>query len=117
MVLLARTDKINEAFARLPFRMGAARPRPPRASTSRRDAQEFDRLHRMDGENKVKPTRQIPMALLLSLVVAAGATAQTVKYTEHKLKNGLRVILSEDHSAPTYSISVTYNAGSRDQRD
>ncbi|HSU88586.1 MAG TPA: pitrilysin family protein, partial [Terriglobia bacterium] len=31
------------------------------------------------------------------------------------LKNGLRVILSEDHSAPTYSISVVYNAGSRDE--
>jgi zinc protease len=39
-----------------------------------------------------------------------------VKFTEHKLKNGLRVILSEDHSAPTYSISVVYNAGSRDER-
>src|SRR5204863_147494 len=45
------------------------------------------------------------------------ATAQSVKFTEHKLKNGLRIILSEDHSAPTYSISVTYNVGSRDERD
>ncbi len=35
---------------------------------------------------------------------------------EFKLKNGLRVILSEDHSAPTYSIAVTYNVGSRDER-
>lgn len=35
---------------------------------------------------------------------------------EFKLKNGLRVIMSEDHSAPTYSIDVTYNAGSRDER-
>src|SRR5437867_11251586 len=42
--------------------------------------------------------------------------AQTVKFTEHKLKNGLRVILPEDHSAPTYSISVTYNVGSRAER-
>lgn len=32
------------------------------------------------------------------------------------LKNGLRVILSEDHSAPTYSIAVNYNVGSRDER-
>jgi len=28
----------------------------------------------------------------------------------------VRVILSEDHAAPTYSIAVTYNAGSRDER-
>lgn len=32
------------------------------------------------------------------------------------LKNGLRVILSEDHAAPTYSIAVNYNVGSRDER-
>jgi predicted Zn-dependent peptidase len=31
------------------------------------------------------------------------------------LKNGLRVILSEDHNAPTFGISVTYNVGSRDE--
>jgi len=45
-----------------------------------------------------------------------GAAKYNVIYTEHKLKNGLRVILAEDHSAPTYSISVTYNVGSRDER-
>lgn len=32
------------------------------------------------------------------------------------LKNGLRVVLSEDHSAPTYSICVTYDVGSRDEK-
>src|SRR5712691_11271164 len=54
--------------------------------------------------------------LLLSFIIVPFATAQAVKFTNHKLKNGLRVILSEDHSAPTYSISVVYNAGSRDER-
>src|SRR5262252_886813 len=39
-----------------------------------------------------------------------------VVFKEFKLNNGLRVILSEDHSAPTYSIGVTYNVGSRDER-
>lgn len=39
-----------------------------------------------------------------------------VAFKEFTLKNGLRVILSEDHSAPTYSICVTYNVGSRDER-
>ena len=39
-----------------------------------------------------------------------------VAFKEFKLNNGLRVILAEDHSAPTYSICVTYNVGSRDER-
>src|SRR5262249_27502612 len=71
----------------------------------------------MDGENKVKLTKRIVATALISLCIVPFAMAQSVKFTEHKLKNGLRVILSEDHSAPTYSISVTYNVGSRDERD
>ena len=39
-----------------------------------------------------------------------------VAFKEFKLQNGLRVLLAEDHSAPTYSICVTYNVGSRDER-
>jgi zinc protease len=39
-----------------------------------------------------------------------------IAFKEFRLKNGLRVILAEDHSAPTYSINVTYNVGSRDER-
>jgi len=46
----------------------------------------------------------------------AVAKSITIPIQEHKLKNGLRVILSEDHSAPTYSIAVTYNVGSRDEK-
>ncbi len=65
------------------------------------------------------------IAWLGSAVVAslAGAPASEravrsfdVAFKEFKLKNGLRVILAEDHSAPTYSICVTYNVGSRDER-
>lgn len=37
-------------------------------------------------------------------------------FKEFRLKNGLRVLLAEDSSAPTYSICVTYNVGSRDER-
>ena len=44
------------------------------------------------------------------------AKAIEIPFREFKLKNGLRVILSEDHAAPTTSISVTYNVGSRDER-
>ena len=73
----------------------------------------------MDEEQNVKPMKsnqRILLPAILSLLLAIpAAMAQSVKFTEHKLKNGLRVILSEDHSAPTYSISVVYNAGSRDE--
>ena len=66
--------------------------------------------------------------LLLALLVAApaqlaaqtragqGAKAIRIPVKEFKLKNGLRVITSEDHTAPTYSINVIYNVGSRDER-
>ena len=39
-----------------------------------------------------------------------------VHFSEHTLANGLRVILAEDHSAPTFSVSLTYDVGSRDER-
>jgi zinc protease len=71
----------------------------------------------LDGENKVKSLKTLLTIVVFACMVVPLAQAQTVKFTEHKLKNGLRVILSEDHSAPTYSISVTYNVGSRDERD
>jgi predicted Zn-dependent peptidase len=63
--------------------------------------------------------RRIAVAVLS--VVAAGATlvaaqAPRVVFSDTRLKNGLRVIISEDHSAPVYSIAVTYNVGSRDER-
>ncbi len=61
--------------------------------------------------------------LCLAAVVTAGLRAQAaqpkpirIAFKEFKLKNGLRVILAEDHAAPTYSICVTYNVGSRDER-
>jgi predicted Zn-dependent peptidase len=39
-----------------------------------------------------------------------------VDFKETTLKNGLRVITVEDHSAPVVAVSVTYNVGSRDER-
>jgi len=45
-----------------------------------------------------------------------GGQSIRLEFEEFKLENGLRVILAEDHSAPTYSISVTYDVGSRNER-
>ena len=56
------------------------------------------------------------LCALAAAVTLSAATAAKITFTDTKLKNGLRVIISEDHSAPVYSITVTYNVGSRDER-
>jgi zinc protease len=53
---------------------------------------------------------------LLAVVSVSAADGPVVKFTDAKLKNGLRVIISEDHTAPTVSVAVTYNAGSADEK-
>jgi zinc protease len=60
--------------------------------------------------------RKALIACLLCVLMVGLASAQSVNFKEYKMKNGLRVILAEDHSAPTYSVAVTYNAGSRDEK-
>ena len=57
-----------------------------------------------------------PVAAQAPTTKPAASKSITIPLQEHKLKNGLQVILSEDHSAPTYSIAVTYNVGSRDEK-
>jgi zinc protease len=59
-------------------------------------------------------------ATLLALAIAAyvklwRAPAE-IPFTTFKLANGLQVLISEDHSAPTVSVVVTYAVGSRDER-
>src|SRR4051812_11235764 len=62
--------------------------------------------------------------LMLSLVLTSSAFAAPkgersvhVDYKETKLKNGLRVITVEDHSAPVIAIDITYDVGSRNERE
>jgi predicted Zn-dependent peptidase len=58
--------------------------------------------------------------LICALAVLPGQaqTARNVRVDlkETTLKNGLRVITVEDHSAPVIALSITYNVGSRDER-
>src|SRR5207253_1314069 len=52
---------------------------------------------------------------IASLVLAASVSAITlpaVRFTDTKLKNGLRLIVAEDHTAPVFSIAVVYDVGS-----
>src|ERR1700680_120938 len=73
----------------------------------------------------------IRLVLALGMVVAtiaaapgssparSGATAATqevqIPIKQVTLKNGLRVVLSEDHAAPTVSLALTFDVGSRNE--
>src|SRR6202049_2068753 len=73
----------------------------------------------------------IRLVLALGMVVAtiAAEAAQTAQKSadsaasqevqipiqQYTLKNGLRVVLSEDHAAPTVSLCITYDVGSRNE--
>ena len=68
--------------------------------------------------------RRVSQFLFLLVVCALAvlsAQAQAprnvrVDFKETTLKNGLRVITVEDHSAPVIALSITYNVGSRNER-
>jgi predicted Zn-dependent peptidase len=64
--------------------------------------------------------RRAILVVIGALAVAAASlsaiTPPSVKFTDTKLKNGLRLIVAEDHVAPVFSIAVVYNVGSRDER-
>jgi len=50
-------------------------------------------------------------------LVSFGARAQNVKvdFEEYDLKNGLHVILHEDHSTPIVAVSIMYHVGSKNE--
>jgi len=59
--------------------------------------------------------------ITLIAVLALGSTPATrgqtfkVPFSQFSLENGLRVILSEDHSAPVVAVAVYYDVGSRNE--
>jgi len=55
------------------------------------------------------------VALVAGVTIGA-ATPPKVQFTDTRLKNGLRVLISEDHTAPVFSIGIAYNVGSRNER-
>src|ERR1700752_3380392 len=55
-------------------------------------------------------------ALGVLSVQAQGPRNVRVDFKETTLKNGLHVITVEDHSAPVVALDITYNVGSRDER-
>src|SRR5512132_2239344 len=62
------------------------------------------------------PLRRLATLGVAAALALAAAPISKIQFTDTRLKNGLRVIISEDHSAPLFSIVVNYNVGSRDER-
>ncbi len=52
----------------------------------------------------------------LPLAAQSPSPGRTSAFQKFTLKNGLRVVLAEDHSAPTFGLAITYDVGSRDER-
>jgi zinc protease len=57
------------------------------------------------------------MLASVSILAVPKAGSVHVDFKETKLKNGLRVITVEDHTAPVIALDVTYNVGSRNERE
>jgi predicted Zn-dependent peptidase len=51
-----------------------------------------------------------------SVLAQRTAPIKRVEFSDTRLKNGLRVIISEDRTAPVFAIAVNYDVGSRDER-
>src|SRR5438105_13755088 len=48
--------------------------------------------------------------------LASAQSIAPIKFSDTRLDNGLRVIISEDHYAPVFAIAVSYRVGSKDER-
>ena len=66
--------------------------------------------------------RNVAIVAVVAFVAIAGAIAaflalrpkELIPFTQYTLPNGLRVILAEDHSAPTVGVTVAYDVGAKD---
>src|ERR1700733_16290835 len=77
-------------------------------------------LVRPKGEGKIVLHMRIAaLAALLTGFLTLQAQTEPkplrIPIEQYKLDNGLRVVMSVDHSAPTYGISITYNVGSHNE--
>jgi zinc protease len=61
------------------------------------------------------PARLI-LALLSLILVSLPASAQTLEVRTHALKNGMKILVHEDHSIPSVALYVFYRVGSRNER-
>ncbi len=66
------------------------------------------------GQGKQEPTA--PKGIKPPTKLAPTSKTINVNFKDLKLKNGLRVLLVEDHTAPVVSVAITFDVGSRNER-
>jgi predicted Zn-dependent peptidase len=70
----------------------------------------------IDAAQSEHPRRGVPAPNANHAAIPPQSDPYDIAFKDYKLNNGLRVILAEDHRAPTFSICMTYNVGSRDEK-
>ncbi|MBL4708695.1 MAG: insulinase family protein [Flavobacteriales bacterium] len=63
----------------------------------------------------MKKMLSLAMGVLLTLGSYSQSKTERIKFVEYDLKNGMRVILHEDHSTPIVAVSVLYHVGSKNE--
>lgn len=63
----------------------------------------------------MKHSHALPL-LLLSLLFGTDALAQRFDVKTHTLKNGMKILVQEDHSIPNVALYLFYRIGSRNER-
>ena len=89
-------------------------PNVPRPTPFAHDPAQFPAVHRPGP--LMKPQRVIRRCVgLVSLLICAAAGAAQGEMAEHDLANGMKVVVLEDHRAPTVASMVWYRTGSMDE--
>jgi zinc protease len=64
----------------------------------------------------MRDLRRIVVASLLMVAAAVQASAQGFDVRTHTLKNGMKILVQEDHSIPNVAVYIFYRVGSRNER-
>lgn len=59
--------------------------------------------------------RKILLSTAIFTIVVATQAQNKIEFEQYKLKNGLNVILHEDHSTPIVAVTVLYHVGSKNE--
>jgi predicted Zn-dependent peptidase len=63
----------------------------------------------------MRTIQSLALAAIFCLGAKWNAQAQKIEFKEFDLKNGLHVILHEDHSTPIVAVTVMYHVGSKNE--
>jgi zinc protease len=65
---------------------------------------------------KLNKAASLTLAWLMFLTLAPAARAQGFDIKTHSLKNGMKILVQEDHSIPAVALYIFYRIGSRNER-